>query len=580
MCTYPSDFVAVRKLTVPAKIFLFCLFVLVSEGIAEVKLNPTDNIQNIVNSNSAGTTYRLPSGTYRNQTITPKNGDTFIGDAGAILNGARLLTSFTKEGALWVASQQSQEIPAHSGASCLDKQRCDRSEALFIDNIPLMHVDSKAKVLTGKWYFDYAQDKIYFADSPDGHSIETSVTASAFTGSASNVTIAGLIVEKYASPVQKGAVGDDARCTKWIIKNCEVRWNHGAGIIVGSGSHVLHNNVHNNGQLGIGGNQDDLLIRGNTVNHNGFWSGVDWAWEGGGTKFSKTKRLVLDSNIVKNNLGAGLWTDIDNINVLMEYNTVDSNSSDGIKHEISYDAIIRYNTVQGNGHEGSNWAWGSQILVQNSQNVDVHHNFVVINNNTGNGINVIDQGGRHDQGAYGKYIAVNNSIHNNIIIHKAAYGSNGVWPEDKDTDRYTLNKFDTNTYYVPNANHTYWEWQSDPRNFSALQGLGQEKHGKILTSAPPNHNPSTKVEKQHQSMRYGGVLFNKDNSITLFNLKPGRVILKLFDIQGNLLESIVEYTRNSSLQIPIKYEINKCLIIRIENESEKMKSFLLQPSLL
>ena len=52
--------------------------------------------------------------------------------------------------------------------------------------------------------------------------------------------------------------------------------------------------------------------------------------------------------------------------------------NDGIKHEISYDAIIRNNIVAGNGGSFDEWLWGSQILVQNSSNVEVYGNFVEV----------------------------------------------------------------------------------------------------------------------------------------------------------------------------------------------------------
>jgi len=45
------------------------------------------NIQNAVNSKPAGTTFCLAAGTYTNQRVTPKSGDSFMGAVGTILDG-------------------------------------------------------------------------------------------------------------------------------------------------------------------------------------------------------------------------------------------------------------------------------------------------------------------------------------------------------------------------------------------------------------------------------------------------------------------------------------------------------------
>lgn len=52
-----------------------------------VSISGGANIQTTVNANGAGTTYLLAAGNYSGQTVSPKDGDTFIGAAGAIMNG-------------------------------------------------------------------------------------------------------------------------------------------------------------------------------------------------------------------------------------------------------------------------------------------------------------------------------------------------------------------------------------------------------------------------------------------------------------------------------------------------------------
>jgi hypothetical protein len=45
-----------------------------------ITIDPGDNIQAIVDANPAGSVYKLTGGTHRLHTITPKDGDHFIGD--------------------------------------------------------------------------------------------------------------------------------------------------------------------------------------------------------------------------------------------------------------------------------------------------------------------------------------------------------------------------------------------------------------------------------------------------------------------------------------------------------------------
>ena len=102
----------------------------------------------------------------------------------------------------------------------------------------------------------------------------------------------------------------------------------------------------------------------------------DRYWEAGGTKFAWTKNLIVRGNHVHDNDGPGLWTDIDNVNTLYEDNVVLDNSGIGIFHEISYSAVIRNNTVRRNGYINRGWLWEAGILIAASSEVEVYGNLV------------------------------------------------------------------------------------------------------------------------------------------------------------------------------------------------------------
>ena len=451
-----------------------------------VTLLPGANVQLAVDANPENTTFIFRPGIYRLQSIQPKNGDSFVGQYGAVLNGAQLLTAFTRQGNLWVASGQTQQGQQH-GVCDSQHPTCGYPEDLFFDSLPLLHVGSLSEVVPGSWYFDYPNHNIYLADDPSGRLVEASVSPSAFSGPANNVNITGLTVEKYSNPAQHGAVGDQPG-SNWIVTNNEIRWNHGCGMGLSDGSQAKLNFVHHNGQLGIGAVGKNILVEGNQVSFNN-WAGFDPTWEAGGMKASESSNLIVRGNSVHDNFGPGLWTDIDSINTLYESNIVMNNSNGaGIAHEISYAAVIRYNIVANNSLRQSSWLWGAQIMIQNSQNVQVYGNTVDVPAATtggSNGIAIIQQ--NRGTGAYGPYLAINNSIHNNSIIYRGAY--NGTTGQGADYNAAALassgnNVFDYDTYHVQNISNAYWIWQTGLA-WSGFQQVRQETHGSVDNIMPP-----------------------------------------------------------------------------------------------
>jgi parallel beta-helix repeat protein len=416
------------------------------------------------------------------QSISPKNGNSFTGETGAILNGSRLLTP-QAEGAYWVVYGQTQQGIA-VGTCTSSNPRCMYPEDLFLDGRTLVHAASLSGVGPGTWFFDYAADKIYMGDNPSGHTVETSVTNVAFSGGAANVTIRGLIVEKYASPAQRGAIGGQASGNGWLVDHCEVRLNHGVGVRVSTQWHVTNSNIHHNGELGMGGVGNDILVQSNEIAFNNALNFLTM-WEGGSTKFSATQRLQLRNNYSHDNLGLGLWTDSDNIDTVMDGNTVTNNRDGGISHEIGYAATISNNIVKNNGPSQCSWIWGGQIQVQNSQNVEVFGNTVVVSaSGCGQGITIIQQ--NRGNGAYGPYVSINNHIHNNSITHLGAGGGSGAAMDFIVPDIWNSgNTFDYNNYHVASTSQYHWIWSNSLRNWADIRSFGVEAHGTVDNNLIP-----------------------------------------------------------------------------------------------
>lgn len=170
-----------------------------------------------------------------------------MAEPSASLNGSRLLEGWVKDGAFWKVGGQAQQGRV-VGVCQAGRGGCNHPEDLFVDNAVREHVTSKDQLGPGRWWLDYANDTIWSGDDPEGRLVETSVVPHAFIGGARNVTIRGLVVEKYAAPGQSAA--------------------------------IVANLIHHNGQLGVGG-------RGATSWSSGTTSltttlGHSYYWEAGG----------------------------------------------------------------------------------------------------------------------------------------------------------------------------------------------------------------------------------------------------------------------------------------------------------
>jgi hypothetical protein len=454
-----------------------------------VTLRPGARIQDSVAKYAGGTSFLLKAGVYRLQTVMPKNGMTFVGEAGAVLSGARLLTSFTRQGSYWVVGNQTQqgqrllEIRPSGKPNCLPAYpRCAYPEELFVNNVRLRHVSSLSQVGPGSWFFDYAADKIYLGQDPTGKTVETSVTPRAFGGTSGNVTIRGLVVEKYASPLTFSAIQVEG--SNWVIEDNEVRYNHAIGIETGGATIARRNKTHHNLQLGMAGTGNNALVEDNEISYNNYPQQIDYSWGAGGTKWHHTEHLVVRDNFIHHNMGHGLWTDIDNIYTLFEYNRVEDNGSSGINHEVSYDAVIRYNTAARNGNDAFNSTFlgirGGGIAVRSSRNVEIYGN-TLTNNRAG--FDIAQSAPK--SGKYGPYEIANLYVHDNTVTLPTRMSGFSVITADPVFYTNKNNRFRNNTYYLGNQAKPFWWWKAseskqDSLTITQWKAAGQDVGGSFI----------------------------------------------------------------------------------------------------
>jgi parallel beta-helix repeat protein len=337
------------------------------EGIEGV--NPGESIQAAVDASSEGAEVVIAPGLHRLQSVSPKSGQTITGAPGAVMSGAMILSEFVEQDGLWMHEGVTAEGEIR-GVCVSEESACDLPEDLYIDGERIRRTKSLESVDADSWYFDYAADVVYLGQDPGDSLIELAVAPYAFGGEATDVTIQGLVIEKYASPAQRGAIDVG---TGWMILGNEIRQNHGAALFPGSQSTVSDNYLHHNGQIAIDGGGDGSVYERNEIafNHLGDFS---FEWGAGGVKFVHTSDLVLRDNFVHHNYGPGLWIDGYNVDTVFDGNRVIDNFDAGIKIEISGSAMVSDNIVEGNGFGNEHPPRGAGILIRESGPVEVTGN--------------------------------------------------------------------------------------------------------------------------------------------------------------------------------------------------------------
>jgi parallel beta-helix repeat protein len=463
---------------------------------ATVTIVPGTNIQSVVNAHPAGTTFILAPGIFRMQSVTAKNGDTFIGQPGAILNGSKLLTSFWQERingtTYWVAKGPTQ--PGLLVSECDNYfPMCQYPENLYIDSTPLLRASSLSTVTASTCFYDYSAGKVYFLRDPAGHVVESSSTPVAFAEGPSNITIKGLIVEKYATPGQRTTIGDQFAGAKWTVENNEVRLNHGEGVRVANGGQVLNNYIHDNGQMGLAVMQTTttVLVENNEIARNN-WAGFRLTFEAAGAKFGYVIGLIAKGNYVHDNQAIGIWCDGGCQGGIFENNIVENNAFHGIMYEISHGWTVQDNVTANNGH-GTSWGewWGgSGIEIDESDHVTVSGNFVANNYRA-----IVMQMSRRPgvQGGDTDPDLNNDYVHNNIIVTGGVNGITGLYQKMNDDAYYTSkeNRFASNTYCMPASSRGYYWWMNEYATTPTWTSYGEDVHGKwacpgVYLSSPIN----------------------------------------------------------------------------------------------
>jgi parallel beta-helix repeat protein len=291
--------------------------------------------------------------------------------------------------------------------------------------------------------------------------------------------VSGVTVQGFVITHMKNSWGSVPRSalttfTGWTVQNNEISYNAQAGLELEGSNQVLDNFVHHNGRYGIEGYKaDSTLIQNNEIANNNT-AHYDPGDDASATKIANSANVTFNNNNVHDNYGQGLWSDGDNINTMYSNNTVRNNAGIGIFHEISYDAVIRNNTLSNNATlmTGKSLWWGAEIFLNTSQNVQIYSNTVTAAVH-GIGLAAYDRG----TGKYGTYKMSNVSVHDNIVTLPVG-GQVGLNSSATTYNAYALgNTWVHNTYHVPDLTAALFQWSGGGKTWAQWQALGNDTTG-------------------------------------------------------------------------------------------------------
>lgn len=293
-----------------------------------IHVNPS-NAASTFSSHSAGTTYVLDAGTYSRLVINAKQGDTYIGMPGAILDGQN--------------SVDSGIIGDGNNVTIRNLTVTHYTQPPEPQGGPTLH---RGAINPGWGTSGWVVEDTDIVDNQD-----------------SGITLIGHMTIRRSRIMDNGRIGIIMPCCTGSFDDSVVEDNEFKG-----------NGFHPNTDINWEGSatkftlSKNLLVQYNESHHNhgyGFWSDID------------NVNITYKNNYLHDNMA----TSRDNTNKYGQQNAGDANSC-GIFHEISGAAHIFNNKIVHNCYDknfGNGTMFGAGILSYDSPNVEIDHNIVTDN---------------------------------------------------------------------------------------------------------------------------------------------------------------------------------------------------------
>ena len=277
-----------------------------------------------------------------------------------------------------------------------------------------------------------------------------------------------------------------------LVVGTELRNNFNMGLTVqGDNARIVRVHTHHNGRYGVNvtppcigcPGPSNVIIEDSEIAFNNTRT-LPIGDDAGGTKFVHSDGMIVRGNEIHDNYGAGLWWDGFNTDARVHDNVIYDNRNWGIFWELSYGGTRIYdNTLTDNGvGDGvtSETAWFAnvQLLVSASDGgigtgIEIYGNTI---DGTANPLGIINHGS-HPLRTREVH------IHHNDITLRAETTRVGAAAFDGLIELFSSeanNRFDHNTYHVPDLSGAYWEWNGRALTWEQWQSSGHDVSGSLL----------------------------------------------------------------------------------------------------
>jgi hypothetical protein len=475
-------------------------------GPVDRYIYPYEDAAAIINSSSQGQTYVLKAGVHRltntiNLAWRGSRTDQLYGENGAIISGAVNLGPWLQGnwpgGDTWWGLYISRPAPNGNIPCDPDFPNANYPDVVFRGGVALTErqgwgasLDANEFCYPGAYYLHQTSDPNLGLPYQVATRQFNAVNFMGFGARMGN-----LIIEGFATPGDQGAVF----MYLGTLENCEIRCNHGIGVsmsdVSGNTLTVKNNYIHHNGLSGIYGAGG--LVKNNEIAWNNN-SRFDPFWGGGGSKFhTDGDGVTIEANYSYRNHGPGLWSDIQNVNHVYQYNICELNDRMGIFFEIGDIANIHHNIARRNGINDP-WDFDAAGIVgTSSPHVTVDSN--ILDRNAGGGVAAV----RDNRGVLTGFVASNNLVslvQSTVFTMEDGFegmgaflmGGSGttaeaLWANELCSEGhvpFTGNKYygDLNAPRVPGTGkwlHTASTWY----DWNAWKGIGQDTSGQFTQTS-------------------------------------------------------------------------------------------------
>ena len=338
------------------------------------------------------------------------------------LDGSKVVTNWSQSGSTWVATGWKTKfdhwasftaganypgflLPGYPMAAWPDQ--------VFIDGTQLRQVGSASAVVAGTFFVDYVAQTLRIGTNPGGHQVRASDLKKAFTVAATNVTLRGFGVRRYANSLSTGGAIYLCRSGD-AMENVVVTDIATQAVSIYKSKAALNRvTINRAGMLGISGNLADGTVVQNTVITQSNTEHFNKAPSSGGMKFVLSHGIVIRGNTVSGGFTThGIWLDVSNVGFTIVGNTVrDNGAAPAIQVEISASGIIADNVLIGST---------MGVYVQDSTNVKVFNN-TFSRNSTGSVY--LRQDSRRSSNPACPWVIKNITVSNNVFQYNGGpYG--------------------------------------------------------------------------------------------------------------------------------------------------------------